>query len=1349
MTSEKLAELKRTGKTAEIVEWAESQNVDLVENEETLYFIADAYNKEGYIDEAISVYEQLLYKKEDELAAESLFIILRELEDVGRIDKLISYLDDTGLADAVLMRARYELSKLKNEELDSQLDYLKEYVDEYNDEKYYILLLENLTENGNFREAGKYLRKFDRLFLSSSFTEYVNAIRKMVESENSRPIQNSIKKLIYARTIEKKIVKAVKKDEESEEISPKEGINEKRIKTRSLTEALQFIIPKNTVNTLKNPISIEERFEDVVGMTSIRNELGNVYRTFKLKQNKEDSEFNESIKASTHFAILGNSGMGKTMLAEIIGQLLADFGIRGSEEAVSIEARDIDSQDVEVGGKLVSLSDLTLIIENIDRRRDASGKFGDFSWDIRKLLLNKKDDLSIILTGTKDAYNALCAEENEIKGLIYSELVIEKYTEEELLQMFHILAKKQKWIIDETANALIKRQLRKEQYMSTFNGGKYMLTKIEEAAKKAADRYEEMEDPTDEEMVTLIAEDFEKSGISMDVDSIIRTLDNMVGLQSVKEEVRKLTDTLMVGQKAEELGTSSKNNVSSFHMIFTGNPGTGKTTVARILSDIYVSTGMLPGNKEGLVEVSAADLIAEHVGGTKIKTRAVIDRAMGGVLFIDEAYTLAPSAGNANPFGKEAIDELLKTLEDSRDSIMVILAGYTKEMNDFMNVNPGLRSRIQRNVHFEDYSQEEMVQIFKSMIASNGKILDKDTNRLVEELIKQESQGKDFGNARGVRNLIERIIEAQNQRLADQMVLGIEPGKNDFAIVRKKDIEAVLEHSTDGSKTVEELMQELDEMEGLSELKAVVHDNYNKVLAAKKRKAAGGNYNPQLDNLHMVFQGNPGTGKTTVARKVGYIYKALGILPKGDTVIECSRGNMVASVVGGTAPMVNDLIDQARGGVLFIDEAYTLNQGSNDQFGKEAIDALVAPMENNAGQFMVIMAGYTKQMKEFIDTNIGLKSRISHFVNFGDFSPDEMVKIFKNMARNAGYKVNEDALSDLRQIFVKRSRDKAFGNARGVRNTLKEVLGALDGRIASSNVAIDEYYTITKEDVYRISDANNKDSVSAEELLSQLNNMIGLRSVKNKVNEIVNREKYKELMRSMNREVSGQGISLHLLFKGNPGTGKTTVAKLLGEIYKSLGVLRIGHVVQVSPTELIAGYVGQTRTRTQEYCDDAMGGILFVDEAYGLDDKGGNGFGHEALECILVNMENHRDDLMVIFAGYNSDIDSLLRTNPGFKSRFPEQNTIIFENYSIDELVQIFESVVRQNGLHIESDALTVVREILVKQMHEEDFGNARNVRNLFEKVEAKHIDRIINLKATGVVLDEARINTILKEDVS
>ena len=277
-------------------------------------------------------------------------------------------------------------------------------------------------------------------------------------------------------------------------------------------------------------------------------------------------------------------------------------------------------------------------------------------------------------------------------------------------------------------------------------------------------------------------EDTAKAPPKENIEDLQKELDSYVGLSAVKREVKDLINLAAVERLRRQHGLPTAD--MSLHMVFSGNPGTGKTTIARLMARVSHSLGIL--SKGQLVEVDRSGLVAGYVGQTAIKTRKVIDSALGGVLFIDEAYAL--NGGGANDFGQEAIDTLLKAMEDHRDDLVVIVAGYDGLMDEFIHSNPGLESRFNRFLHFADYTAEELLAIFRMQCEKGCYILEPEAEAPLRSLLERRmADAASFGNARGVRNLFEQILVRQAGRLAGQASVN----REDLTRITAADVEAV------------------------------------------------------------------------------------------------------------------------------------------------------------------------------------------------------------------------------------------------------------------------------------------------------------------------------------------------------------------------------------------------------------------------------------------------------------------------------------------------------------------------------------------------------------------------------
>ena len=542
------------------------------------------------------------------------------------------------------------------------------------------------------------------------------------------------------------------------------------------------------------------------------------------------------------------------------------------------------------------------------------------------------------------------------------------------------------------------------------------------------------------------------------IDDVLAELDGLVGLEEVKAEVKKIVNLAKVNEARRAQGL--KVPPMTYHMVFTGNPGTGKTTVARIVARAFAALGI--AKKGHLVETDRSGLVGRYAGETAIKTNAKVDEALGGVLFVDEAYQLASS--DNDDYGKEAIATLLKRMEDNRDNLIVIAAGYTDEMRDFLDANSGLRSRFSKTIEFADYTTPELAAIFRSIAKKNEFVLAEDLENGLDDAMKKLTAKRDrtFGNARFVRQLFEDSTGRQADRLAETGDLDPESLKTltlaDLGVGEKKvDVRA---------PTVEEVLAELDELVGLEPVKEEVRRLVATVRANKLRQEKGLENNVTM-SYNFVFTGNPGTGKTTVARILGKAFRALGVLDRANFV-ETDRSGLVAKYEGQTAAKTNKLIDSAAGGVLFIDEAYQLNQGENGQYGSEAVATLLKRMEDARGSMVVIIAGYSAEMKRFMDMNSGLESRFNRTIEFPDYSARELAEIYRSLAKKAKYRLSDDTEHWLLPYIalLTEERDKNFGNARWARNLFEKSVERQSLRVTElEDPSAEELVTIRLKDL--------------------------------------------------------------------------------------------------------------------------------------------------------------------------------------------------------------------------------------------------------------------------------------------
>ncbi|MFC8566028.1 right-handed parallel beta-helix repeat-containing protein [Streptomyces sp. NPDC057245] len=536
-------------------------------------------------------------------------------------------------------------------------------------------------------------------------------------------------------------------------------------------------------------------------------------------------------------------------------------------------------------------------------------------------------------------------------------------------------------------------------------------------------------------------------------------LEALIGLDNVKHQVNTLVNLNQLAERRRRLGMPVPS--MSRHLVFAGPPGTGKTTVARLYGGILADLGVLRSGH--LVEVARADLVAQVIGGTAIKTTEAFNSALGGVLFIDEAYTLTVE-GTANDFGREAVDTLLKLMEDHRDDVVVVAAGYSEQMDSFLTANPGLASRFTRTVEFGNYAVDELVTITESLCERHQFELGPLTREALAVRFEQMTRDASFGNGRAARAVFEEMVDRQALRLATMT----DPAEKDLTLLLAQDVgdeeAAAVGGTAQDTDDTPDPMAELTAMVGLAAVKREVADLVSLLTNARQRVAAGLPA-PRISN-HLVFSGPPGTGKTTVARLYARLLHALGVLPR-DSLVEVARADLVGQYVGHTAQRTKDVFTSALGGVLFVDEAYTLTpEGSSNDFGREAVDTLLKLMEDHRDEIVVVVAGYTAEMERFLTSNPGLTSRFSKFVHFEDYSTDELVTIVSRHAAASGYECAEDTVEALRTHVDAVPRDRSFGNARLARQLLESMMtnqARRLGGLASPSLA--ELTTLLPEDL--------------------------------------------------------------------------------------------------------------------------------------------------------------------------------------------------------------------------------------------------------------------------------------------
>jgi len=583
---------------------------------------------------------------------------------------------------------------------------------------------------------------------------------------------------------------------------------------------------------------------------------------------------------------------------------------------------------------------------------------------------------------------------------------------------------------------------------------------------------------------------------------------------------------------------------------------------------------------------------------------------------------------------------------------------------------------------------------------------------------------------------------------------GFEEGMNE-AYLPNRVGETIVNPAIEPDLTLEEVMQKLDNLIGLKEIKTKVKE-YSEYLQFIQLRKDKGFDEPGKPKMHAIFTGNPGTGKTTVAKMLGKIYQKMGLLTKGH-VHEVDRSDLVGEYIGQTAPKVKETLKKAKGGILFIDEAYALSRSKEDNkdFGREVIEILVKEMSDGKGDIAMIFAGYPAEMKTFLDSNAGLKSRINLKFEFSDYLPQELIEIAEFACNEKAVKLTTQSKAFLYDKLVEayRKRDKFFGNARSVYTLIEKGKMNLGLRVMQtetpelltdaelSEIRVEDFERIYKENIKELPDIPVNDD-ELQLALNELDQLVGLEKAKKDIHDLVKLVTY---YKESNFDVLNS-FSLHTVFTGNPGTGKTTVARIIARIYKALGILERGHLVECDRQSLVAGFVGQTALKTTQKINEAEGGILFIDEAYALAQSSRNDFGNEAVETLLKRMEDQKNQFAVIVAGYPEEMKNFIESNPGLKSRF--DRTIHFEDLALDEMLTVAKMQLKAKGYDLTESAATHFRSYLKALIFGKDkyFGNGRTVRNTVDEIIRAQNLRIADLPPSK--RSSKKMKSIILQDV-
>ncbi|MGI5327781.1 AAA family ATPase [Actinomadura nitritigenes] len=788
--------------------------------------------------------------------------------------------------------------------------------------------------------------------------------------------------------------------------------------------------------------------------------------------------------------------------------------------------------------------------------------------------------------------------------------------------------------------------------------------------------------------------------------------DELVGQPELARAVRDALAARLAGERPVRL-------------LIAGPEGTGKGTAVELLERRLAAGGAVREALWVSDQVFASLGVSDAALWLQARVRDCVEGRM--LLVVDDLERLV----SYERCGAAAVEELRRLMARSPrlDVVALCRPGGDRRLFD---ANPALvRAFDVARTH--DFAEDDFAELFTRAVRARGAAVPAEVAATAGVLLSRTPPLLNLRGARLAEHTAAQCVASARAR-----------GDRDVPEVTAADLPQRL---IPGRPAETDPFAELAACAGIAPVKREVDALVAEAKAARLRREAG--MALAARPRHLVFTGNPGTGKTKVARILGRIYAGLGVLSSGH-MVEVERADLLGEYATESVLRVRRAVEQALGGVLVVRDAHAFVAAAavDAVRGREVLDVLLTTVQAHADDLVVVLTGPQAEMNGLLKSHPDLAALFPRNVHFPDLTDDELVQVFAGKAADGGFALAPGVLDKVRALAQAAPRDNGFGNARIMINLLDRAVG-MQGRRVLADGVVDETESLDEILLEDVPDALARagGDVSSDPL-GEIARLIGLKEIKRQVDALVAEARAEQMRRDAGVPLTAP--TRHMVFMGNPGTAKTTIARLIAAVYARLGLLSSGHLVEVTRADLVAEFIGQTAPRVRAAVERALGGVLFIDEAYALTSAGGGDqrdFGHEAIAELLRLMEEHRADLVVIVAGYDAEMERFLKSNPGLESRFPQ--VLRFPDYSDDELVTIFELMAATAGLTLDPGVPGALRRLVAVQPRGSSFGNARLVRNLLDAAVSRQAQRITAAHdADPAAIDPAEVRLLRPEDL-